>query len=475
MLRVALAAAALLVAAIAGYYALAGWALSVALADAAEQAHERLVHGWRWTMSHPSDLVAGRPVGMRGAVDDGWLSGSSDGSGYLSLNFRGEKLDATLFARLRLTLELDRPASLGLYHREWLQGPVLAAPPVPLAVGRQTLSLDLAALDWTATRYGEHGQPLGTPVPANWGGETGTVASLRMHLLATPAVDYRIDTIAIEPAAPGLPVAVNLPLPEDLTLLPRVPQIPAPVFAQPPERLLAERRRVEQLRPAAIWIPTPALPALPGWVPPTLTVVLALVASRRRPGLSLLAFCTAAGWLLSLPPGWSWGHGIAAALLVRLGWSLHRSGRPLAVTAGAMRAAWLTVAAVVLVMAAPAVLLGDGGGTSAAGLAARLAFYLPWALLQQLVLQRLLVPALGGHGQPLALVGGAVLFGLLHWPNLALMVATLALGLLASLLYRHHGRLLPLAVLHAMLGTLYLELLPREWLWSGAVGWRYFQ
>ena len=77
---------------------------------------------------------------------------------------------------------------------------------------------------------------------------------------------------------------------------------------------------------------------------------------------------------------------------------------------------------------------------------------------------------LAEHGNLLA----AVLFGLAHYPNFGLMVATFLLALVCLQHYQEYRALAPLAVIHAVLGTLYLELASPTLLLSGAVGQRFF-
>ncbi len=83
--------------------------------------------------------------------------------------------------------------------------------------------------------------------------------------------------------------------------------------------------------------------------------------------------------------------------------------------------------------------------------------YFPWALLQQTLFQfyflgrlRVLLP--GASVAALALLNGAV-FALVHLPQWPLALAAGGAGAVWSLAYQRHGRLLPVAASHAMLGA----------------------
>src|SRR5262245_52790062 len=99
-----------------------------------------------------------------------------------------------------------------------------------------------------------------------------------------------------------------------------------------------------------------------------------------------------------------------------------------------------------------------------------LALFLPWALMQQVLLQfyllgrlRVLLPRLPPLG--LAAVNGLG-FGAVHLPSWELAVATAVAGTVWSQAYQRHRVLLPIAFSHALLGTAYFALV----LHSGFVG-----
>ncbi|HSR54430.1 MAG TPA: CPBP family intramembrane glutamic endopeptidase [Acidobacteriota bacterium] len=82
--------------------------------------------------------------------------------------------------------------------------------------------------------------------------------------------------------------------------------------------------------------------------------------------------------------------------------------------------------------------------------------YIPWALLQQFVLQGFLLPrckeVLGSRGA--AIVAAAALFGLYHLPNWPLMAASFLGGLAWCWIFTRRPNLWAVAISHALLGLL---------------------
>lgn len=140
------------------------------------------------------------------------------------------------------------------------------------------------------------------------------------------------------------------------------------------------------------------------------------------------------------------------------------------------RAAWLAAARLtavgLLVIAAITLLAGDRAGEWRPQ---RLPRYLAWALLQQALLLVAIMPRLlrGGGDPRLAAACAGGLFALFHLPNFGLMLATLVAGTAWALQGHRHGALLPLALSHAVLGSL-LAWAATPWLLRSAeVGGRY--
>jgi membrane protease YdiL (CAAX protease family) len=103
--------------------------------------------------------------------------------------------------------------------------------------------------------------------------------------------------------------------------------------------------------------------------------------------------------------------------------------------------------------------------------------YTLWALLQQLILGPLLLARIHAlNPDPWrAIAVAAMIFSAFHFPNFALMQVTLLAGLVWGWLYLRYRAVLPLAISHGILGSLFEHLLPEYLRWSGKVGIGYFQ
>lgn len=143
------------------------------------------------------------------------------------------------------------------------------------------------------------------------------------------------------------------------------------------------------------------------------------------------------------------------------------------------RAAWaaaarLTLAGAVLI-GVVALVGGLAGEPAGNWRAARLPRYLAWALLQQALLLVVIMPRLAPAGRDPRIAASCAggLFALLHLPNFGLMLATLLAGTAWASQGHRHGALLPLALSHALLGTL-LAWATTPWLLRSAeVGGRF--
>ncbi len=100
---------------------------------------------------------------------------------------------------------------------------------------------------------------------------------------------------------------------------------------------------------------------------------------------------------------------------------------------------------------------------------AALAFYVPWALLQQTLFQfYLLGRLLTLFPVWLAVTLTGISYALVHLPDFGITAATIAVGIFWSYLYYRYRRIIPLAVSHACLGAafhywIYGLDLAREW------------
>jgi membrane protease YdiL (CAAX protease family) len=93
-----------------------------------------------------------------------------------------------------------------------------------------------------------------------------------------------------------------------------------------------------------------------------------------------------------------------------------------------------------------------------------LGLYLPWGLFQQYLLNGYLLNRLEKVLSPAkSAIIAAALFSLAHLPNWFLMIATLAGGYCANLIYRRHKNLYFLGLAHAILGFTIFVAAP-DWL-----------
>ncbi len=90
--------------------------------------------------------------------------------------------------------------------------------------------------------------------------------------------------------------------------------------------------------------------------------------------------------------------------------------------------------------------------------------YLPWALVQEVALQGILLRGLETAVSPrIAPVLAGLLFGVAHLPDPVLTVLTAGIGTVWATLFVRHRTIWPLAVSHAVLGALtYIAVLGRD-------------
>ncbi len=485
--------AAALALAVPAYYALSRLALERFLERAAEADAIEWRQGLAWEFDRRDDLAGPPPPAIAGArIENSRLLVTAAGAAdFVSLNLRGREIDARAFPRLRLGIEREREGHALLFFRESLDGPDFGSPPLPLAAGTQELRLALDELPWQR----HPPQPGADALP--WGGASGTVASLRLHPVVSGSSDFALDFIALERAGAAPQRGLQAVALDDAAA--RLRQRGAAsvlVLSDPwprPARVMELKRRLERSFPASSVVLAPpgrsrtapggaTLPLLAA----SLGLALAAFGLRRRPRLAaalwLASITVAAAAVLTNPAptrdpaawavaGWL---GLTLAFLA-IGELRQPEVRPLGSAAAWRRIAVVGVAgllpAALLVWLAPPVAL-----PAPAELGARWLWYLPWAALQQLllcaVLYRLcrLLPLPAGAAGALA----ALLFGLGHFPNFELMLGTFALAAACLAVYQRDRAIAPLALLHATWGGAYLSLLPEAWLFSGAVGMRYF-
>jgi membrane protease YdiL (CAAX protease family) len=474
---------------------------------------QQLQQGWRWEMDQLSDLVGRSATRLKNLeLVQGQLLGYRDVKpGFLSLDFRGRRLDAKIHHMLQIRIWLERPALLGIFHSEVLGGPVLSTATVDLMAGWQLVELDLAQRPWQANIYRNQKRVSG-PEPATWGGEFGIVSSLRIHPSMGSANHFKIDWVRLLPSEPT-PWAhrprveltsFDFPLPEKNHSGLRAPLFFLPEQIASVERILAFRDQIGQRTPSASLLPSssqgladPATPdprrswlALEISILTGLTGLAATVPGRQRFSERSLALAQLAG-LLGLAaslltwadnevledPGLAVTLALLAALMVAL---LFRAREQLIPNLKSTSRAWSDTSRLIIATLVPLfilVVLNDQlSPPTLAEMLPRFGSYLIWATLQQMVLCIVLLSImkrLKFRKQP-ATLAATVLFGMAHFPNFALMVGTLILAQLCLWLYQRHDSLLPGIALHAILGTLYLESMPETLLRSGAIGERFF-
>lgn len=125
---------------------------------------------------------------------------------------------------------------------------------------------------------------------------------------------------------------------------------------------------------------------------------------------------------------------------------------------------WITIPVAILFLLIGGIVAYSNGGWSALGgrilnwrILAAFGCYLPWALMQQTLLQfyllgRLLV-LLPKQLRFVAFIVTGACFGLVHLPDLWTALVTVAAGTVWSLVYYRYRLLLPLAFSHAALGS----------------------
>lgn len=439
-----------------------------------------------WDFAHVDAVVAPGSEGLAGARRDaeGLHAGDVTPVLDLSLGLAGRIVPVQHYRAARLTLATQVPLRIQLL----LPGPrgeVIALPPVQVAPGeaavRLPLPADQASARWLRLRVEREG--------------SGPFSLGRLALVeprcAAPAIDQastgRDRHEGHGQTRPALPAECPGSTPR---LLP---------WRATPEALLQQRDRWASADPGALlmpagvaqsWAYASAAVQRAHWLPAASLLASVLVlawavrarSKGRRPGSArqLLALLGVPVLLLCLgqPDIHDDPLVLLAFLASCLAALLHPGGRHdwrwTGDAAAWHAAARFTLAGIALV----AVLAAAGwalGHAPDAFRAERLPRYLAWALLQQALLLIAITPRMATRARDpwQAAALSASVFALLHLPNFGLMLATLLAGSAWARQGQRHGALLPLALSHAVLGTL-LAWAATPWLLRSAeVGGRF--
>lgn len=465
-------------------------------AELASQSQTYLNHlrkgtsSFTWSFDRPDDLI---PASLNQfealEVETGQLSLTSPGvNAFLSLNFRGKVAHAGTFSKLELDIRSDRATRLLLFHRTTPSSAVHATHPIAVAQGEQTLMLDVGRLDWEALSFEDGNKRPIDRAPSRWGGNEGTIWSLRIHPATTPGTQIAIAEIRLLPASPRPDAQMSTLLwpcnepPIAADALQCVPPQPALLGTA---KWFEKQQDLRSVNPAS-WVfrTAQASPVMPFvlnkgtrvWATASLVCAMALLLtslfppSSRKPLAELLLWLGTAVAAL-FDPSWIL---TAIALVGALALLWRSDWRPFGATHSAQ--AWRATAAFVIV--AIGVLAITAGLTAFGGrdIADRIAVYPLWAPVQQLVLGPVIVARLTQlrlHPAWIVSLGGFI-FGLLHFPNFELMCLTGAAGCFWSWSFWRYGQLAPAVASHIIVALVAFYLLPTGVLWSGSVGTRFF-
>lgn len=184
-----------------GLRQLALWQYDSLLADRALHDLSLRLRGdtpFRWPFRERAELV-GDIHGLGDyRVRDGVLSfTAADDDPYFSLGLTGRQIDHG-YNRLQLTLWTDAPARLQLFHRvPDTDDFVFASPFIAAEAGEQSLSLDLAALDWHAVALTAAGEQMPRPA-GRWGGSHGVISDFRIDPVDRAGTHVRLQSVSLQ-------------------------------------------------------------------------------------------------------------------------------------------------------------------------------------------------------------------------------------------------------------------------------------
>ncbi len=460
------------------------------------------------------DLISEGAVGAEEvALADGVVHARlPDGRANLRLNLRGLTLDARRFTQVQLRIEASHACELLLIFDEPGQLEEWSAA-LPLSPGWNDIALELTELPWVRSADRVAGR---VSTAQAWGGSSGRVGEMRLYLAGPPQLIIGLDHVRLleNAAARVREPIVWLSADDALTRMQReVPIAPAthagvllPVWQARPEVLLSLRdglraRDAESLFwPAGRALPTAtdtAVGALAGWTVPAwvLTLyVLILVLARWRldadtPTGAGIDLVLGLGPLVALTAGLGLGErptpSALTLLLLALAYMYSRverqtftvdrkagarAGRPDNGAALAWRDALLMTAGIALAIGLTALVSAQPPRPDGE----RALLYLPFVVLQQLLLLGFLLPRARTLMPTAPAAFAAVLFALPHAPNFALMVGSGFVAWLWSRLFLRYQAPFPILVSHYLLGLAAVFCLPPEVLFSAESSLRFF-
>lgn len=462
---------------------------------------------FRWDFSDPRQVILPAANGLVGAdfESDGLYALIGKQGGNISLRLRDRSLPAERFYWLYLEIEVAQPSRLDLYWRSELSGPDYGYTGIRLKPGQNRVSLNLKDLPWHPVRS-RHPQGQSETVP--WGGRGGIVRALRIHpgrggnfvfrisqlvIGQMPITDAGSDSNPESIEKPSTPIQTTHPYtahpltPERARWLADLHQREAPGVVVIPygfdESTLPAATTNDALfpdpKPTPLWL----------WLSCAAFIALTLIRIIRPPQqgtlalLDLLLISAGAFTLLvgvndpEVFPTWAGLVSVSLALIVLVG---NQRGFAIPWPRPPDRKAWRTTAMISFPLVLLLVLIGllSGGSQRWSEIWPGVLMYLLWALLQQFILGpvlterwRILLPQ-----SPYLCSGlGGLMFGLFHFPNFALMVATFLMGSLWAWVYLRHRCIMPQALMHGLLGSLLFAVAPPWLLQNAAIGIAYFR
>lgn len=441
-----------------------GWGLSwLGLAGSAAKELRALAQGsspLRFDFRDTGQLIGRRAEGATAltASSEGLVLTLGPSGVNAGLNFRGRELDLQRFPDLRLVLDSSAAGRLSLIVEDRSGARHATVEAVPLVAGLNPLRIDLAAQRWRREQVGS------APAGPATEGPPRRILTLRLYIAAAAQTEVVLREARFYAAAAATAQVVLDPL------------------LAPPEHWLGDAERVRADSPDIVVLP-PHLHrplAWPGLLWPLLAVgVAALVCTaallwHRRQGApalravgcwALLAFPVLALWIGDDPSWALLGFAVGAALIGVQ--KLPPGPTGTSVWRASLEALVVTLAVLLVLAVLP-------GVQWTLTLPDRSWVYLLWALLQQVVLQRVLYARLRRTVDPQAAAWWcAAGFALWHAPNLSLMLLTLVGGRLWCGLYERGGHLAPLVVSHTLIGWMALQWLHPHWLRSAEVSARF--